>query len=76
LDELFSGEVELRGVELEESVDACVAVEARALAVRGEAEEDIQELCAVVEVGKDAVFEEAKGDPCKRFLDGSDSFGT
>ena len=76
MDELFSGEVELSGVELEEGVDAGVAVEARALPVRGEAEEDVQELCAVAEVGEEAVFDQAKGDPCERFLYGSESIWT
>ena len=55
--ELFSCEVELSGVELEEGEDACVAVVARALSIRGEAEEDIQKLCAVAEVGEKAVCE-------------------
>jgi hypothetical protein len=76
LDELFSGEVELRGVELEEGEDARVAVEAGTLAVGGEAEEGIEELCAVGEVGEEAVLEQAKGDPCERLLDGSESVGT
>ena len=73
LDELFSGETDFGGVELEVGLELGVTVEAQSLFVGSEAEEDVEELCAVAEVGEEAVCDQAEGDPGKGFLDGSEA---
>jgi hypothetical protein len=73
VDEFGPGEVDLFGAELEVGLDFGVAIEAGALPVGGEAEEDVKELCPVAEVGEDAVREQAEREPCEGFLDGSES---
>ena len=76
LEELGSCEVDFLRGELEVRKDAGGAVEAFSLTVRGEAEEEVDELCSVAQIGEEAVFEQAKGDPGKGLFDGSEAVGS